>query len=60
VHPQWPHVFVVPRFMTHMWQRDLGKSADLLFTVPAGVPFWGASQFEPLIDAIILGGCSWM
>jgi len=43
-HPQWPHVFVVPPFMTHMWRRDLGKSADILFTVPAGVQFWGASQ----------------
>ena len=21
-HPQWPHVFVVPCFMTHMWRRD--------------------------------------
>ena len=52
-HPQWPHVFVVPCFMTHMWRRDLGKSADILFTVPVGVPFWGALQFEPLIVAII-------
>ena len=52
-HPQWPHVFVVPRFMTHMWRRNLGKSADVLFTVPAGVPFWGAPQFEPLIVAIV-------
>jgi hypothetical protein len=52
-HPQWPHVFVVPRFMTHMWRRDLGKKADILFTVPAGVSFWGGSQFEPLIVALI-------
>ena len=52
-HPQWPHVFVVPRFMTHLWRRNLGKTADVLFTVPAGVPFWGSSQFEPLIVAIV-------
>ena len=52
-HPQWPHVFVVPRLMTHMWRRNLGKSADVLFLVPAGVPFWGSSQFEPLIIAIV-------
>ena len=52
-HPQWPHVFVVPRFMTHLWRRNLGKSADILFTVPAGVPFWGSLQFEPLIVAIV-------
>lgn len=52
-HPQWPHVFVVPRFMTHLWRRNLGKSADILFTVPVGVPFWGSLQFEPLIVAIV-------
>ena len=52
-HPHWPHVFVVPRFMTHLWRRNLGKTADVLFTVPAGVPFWGSSQFEPLIVAIV-------
>ena len=53
-HPQWPHVFVVPRLMTHFWRKDLMKSADLLFTVPAGVPFWTDAQFEPLIVAVIL------
>ena len=52
-HPQWPHIFVVPRFMTHMWRRNLGKSVDVLFTVLAGVLFWGTSQFEPLIVAIV-------
>ncbi len=52
-HPQWPHVFCVPHLMTHMWRRDLGKNAVVLFLVPAGVPFWGAAQFEPLIVAII-------
>ena len=31
-HPQWPHVFVVPRFMTHLWRRNLGKTTDVLFT----------------------------
>ena len=31
----------------------MGKNADILFTVPAGVPFWGENQFEPLIVAII-------
>ena len=29
------------------------KSADLYFTVPAEVPFWAPSQFEPLIVAIV-------
>jgi hypothetical protein len=52
-HPQWPHVFVIPRLMTHMWRKNLGKDADVLFTVPVGVLFWTAGQFEPLIVAII-------
>jgi hypothetical protein len=52
--PQWPHVFAVPRLMTRFWRKDLMKSADLYFTVPAGVPFWAASQFKPLIVAVIL------
>lgn len=52
-HPQWPHLFVIPRLMTHMWRKSLGKDADVLFTVPAGVNFWASSQFEPLIVAII-------
>ena len=30
------------------------KNANLFFTVPAEVPFWAASQFEPLIVAIVL------
>jgi hypothetical protein len=52
-HPQWPHVFVVPLFMMHMWRRDLGKNADILFTVLAGTPFGGGSQFEPLIVTLV-------
>ena len=52
-HPQWPHVFCVPRLMTHLWRRDLGKNADIFFLVPAGVPFWGSDQFEPLTVAIV-------
>ncbi|KAL3786657.1 hypothetical protein ACHAW5_001375 [Stephanodiscus triporus] len=51
--PQWPHVFVIPRLMTHMWRKDLGKDADVLFTVPAGVSFWASGQFEPLIVALV-------
>ncbi len=53
-HPQWPHVFVVPRLTMHFRRKDLMKNADLLFTVPAEVPFWAASQFEPLIVAVVL------
>jgi hypothetical protein len=52
-HPQWPHVFCVYCFMMHMWRRDLGKNANILFTVHAGILFWGAAQFELPIIAII-------
>jgi hypothetical protein len=31
----------------------LGKNADILFTVPSRVPFWGVSQIKPLIVAIV-------
>ncbi len=41
------------RLMTHMWRKNLGKDADVLFTVPVGVPFWTSGQFEPLIVAIV-------
>jgi hypothetical protein len=53
-HPQWPHVFVVPCLMTHFWRKDLMKSANLYFTMPAELPFWAPSQFEPLIVAVNL------
>ncbi len=52
-HPHWPHVFVVPWLMTHLWRKKLGKDADVLFTVPAGVSYWTASQFKPLIVALV-------
>ena len=38
-HPQWPHVFVIPHLMTYMWRKNSGKDADVLFTIPAGIPF---------------------
>ena len=53
-HPRNPHVFVIPRLMTHLWRKNLGKDADLMFTVESNVNFWGSSQHEPLIFAIVL------
>ncbi len=52
-HPQRPHVFVVPRLMTHLWRKNLGKDTDVLFTVPAGANFWASGQFKPQIVAIV-------
>ena len=53
-HPWNPHVFVVPRLMTHLWRKHLGKDADLMFTVTPGEHFWGKPQHEPLIGAVFL------
>ena len=40
--------------MTHMWRKQLGKDADLMFDIPVGSAMWPLSQHEPLIVAIIL------
>jgi|SaaInl85LU_5_DNA_1037374.scaffolds.fasta_scaffold15347_4 hypothetical protein len=55
-HPTKTHIFVVPRLMTQLWRRKLGKDADVLFTVAvaAGNHFWERSQHESLIIAIVL------
>jgi hypothetical protein len=52
--PHVAHVVVAPRLMTHMWRKQIGKDADLLFTVPVGVPFWEKHQHEPLIVCLLL------
>ena len=32
----------------------MGEEADLLFTVPVVMPFWGLGEHEPLIIALCL------
>ena len=53
-HPWNPHVFVVPRLMTHLWRKHLGKDADLILTVTLGEKFWGKPQHEPLIVTVVI------
>ena len=53
-HPWNPHVFVVPRLITYIWQKNLLKEADLFFEVAVGELFWSKEQHEPLIIAIVL------
>ena len=53
-HPWNPHVFVVPRLMTHLLRKNLGKDMDVLFTVQMGGHFWGKAQHKPLIVAVAL------
>ena len=46
------HVVVVPRLMWVEWRKQIFKSADLIFDVPAGCEIWEASMHEPLIFAL--------
>ncbi|KAL7468881.1 hypothetical protein ACHAXS_009127 [Conticribra weissflogii] len=54
VHPHIPHVFAVPRLMTHLWRKQLGKDADVMFTVGVGSGFWPSNMHEPLVVLIVL------
>eukprot|EP00956_Cyclotella_meneghiniana_P002842 scaffold3367_cov32-Cyclotella_meneghiniana.AAC.1 len=54
VRPHLPHVFVVPRLMTHLWRKQLSKDADVIFTVESGPEFWPREMHEPLIVLIVL------
>ena len=53
-HPQMSHVFVVPRLMTHLFRRSLGKDADLMFEAASGSWFWPLPMHEPLIVIVVL------
>jgi hypothetical protein len=46
------HVVVIPRLMTSRWRKILGKTCDLVFTIPVGSVLWSYSLFEPLIVGI--------
>ena len=35
-------------------EKNMGKEADLLFTVIVGMPFWGFGEHEPLIIALFI------
>ena len=48
------HVFVCPRLMWTEWRRDIFKSADFVFSLPAGSDVWPADMHEPLIFAVFL------
>jgi hypothetical protein len=54
VRPHLPHVFVVPRLMTHLWRKQLSKDADVVLTIPVGQSFWPANMHEPLLLVIVL------
>ena len=37
-HPQWPHVFVVPRLMTHMWRKGSDEERRPVVHCPCPSP----------------------
>ena len=45
-HPWNPHVCVVPRLMTHLWRKSLGKDMDVMFTIQVGKHFWDFSSIS--------------
>ena len=46
------HIFVCPRLLWSEWRRHLYKSADLIFTIPAGSVVWPHDMHESLIVAV--------
>ena len=47
------HIVVVPRLMTALWRKHLGKMADLLITIPCSESsIWCNAQHEPVLLAI--------
>ena len=46
------HVVIIPRLMTSMWRKQLGKATDTILTLPIDTPVWSSAEHEPLIIAI--------
>ena len=40
--PYKTNLFMSPQLMILSWRRKMVKEADLLFTIPVGIPFWGS------------------
>ena len=38
-YPHQAHVFIIPRLMTHMWRKHLGKDTDIMMTITSGGHF---------------------
>jgi hypothetical protein len=47
------HVFVVPRLCSALWMKQMFKTADFVFEVPAGHFCWSSDMHEPLLIAIV-------
>lgn len=52
---QLSHIFIIPRLMTYLWRKRLGKICDAIFEIPPGArPFWPSSEHEPLLVGLTL------
>ena len=51
--PEMSHVFICPAVMTGYWRKSLGKIADTMFTLKAGLCVWSLSMLEPLTVAFV-------
>jgi hypothetical protein len=47
------HYFFTARLLTPEWQKQLWKTADLIFMIPPGSPGWPVEMFEPLTVGIV-------
>ena len=45
-------IVIIPRLMTSMWRKQLGKATDTILTLPIDTPVWSSAEHEPLIIAI--------
>ena len=47
------HVFVVPKLCSPLWIKQVYKSADFVFELPAGHSCWPTEMHEPVLIAIV-------
>jgi hypothetical protein len=49
------HLWIAPRLMTYLWQKQLHKICDIVFSIPPGSrPFWPLHEHEPLLVGLTL------
>ena len=53
IFPNSKHVFICPALMTGCWRKQLGKLADVMFTISAGSVLWKKTMYEPLTIAFV-------
>jgi hypothetical protein len=46
------HVVACPRLLSPLWLKQLNKTCDLVFKIPAGAHGWPADMYEPLLIGV--------